>query len=971
MLALLLAHFVAAALAPALARRLRTRAFLLLALVPAASFVWLVLQTGTVTGPGAQPIVQSVSWVPTIGLELGLRLDTLSWTLGLLVTGVGALVLVYCAWYFADDDPALWRFSGAFTAFAGSMLGLVLARDLLLLYVFWELTTVFSFILIGHNPERRANRRAAITALIVTTFGGLAMLVGFILLGQSAGSYQVDAVMAATRPGVLTSVAVVLVIIGAISKSALVPFHFWLPGAMAAPTPVSAYLHAAAMVKAGIFLVGVLAPAFAGFGPWRPILLVLGVLTMLIGGVRALGQDDVKLLLAYGTVSQLGFLMTVVGLGTAAGALAGIAMIVAHALFKATLFMVVGIVDHHAHTRDLRKLTGLRRKMPWVFGVTVVAAASMAGVPPLFGFVAKESVYEAFVDVAGSGTGDGTGIGTLAAVCVLAGLVVGSLLTMAYTLRFVWGIFGDKRDVEPPPLTPVPVPFAAPAALLATASVVLAFLGSGLTQLWAGYVDLFAAGEHPAYLALWHGFSPALGLSVLALAGGVALFAWQQRAARKPVAPAWMPSAQHVYEGVMRSTDRLAVEVTGRTQRGSLPFYLGSILIVVLLVPGSMLIAGGELPQSIVWADSAAQVVIAVVMSVAAVLAARARRRLKAVLLSSVTGYATAMLFLLHGAPDLALTQVLVETVTLVLFVLVLREVSPYFSARPFTASRSLRVGLGVLSGTFVAALAAVAASARTGRPVSDLFAQGAVDYGHGRNIVNVTLVDIRAWDTLGELSVLVVAATGVASLIFLITGRGGAQSPTTTLQAGKAGGWLRASRVQPAEERSIVFEIVTRLVFHTIILFSVWLLFAGHNGPGGGFAGGLMAGLALLVRYLAGGRFELDEAAPVDAGRVLGLGLILATVSALAPLAFGGQVLQSTSLDLHLPLVGELHVVTSLFFDIGVYLVVIGLMLDVLRSLGGGIDAQSDGDDDPLPGSYADMNEDPDDVAALTRELA
>ncbi|MFD1825364.1 Na+/H+ antiporter subunit A [Mumia zhuanghuii] len=961
MLFLLLAHLVAAAAAPALVRTFDRHAFLLLALVPGASFVWLLLQGPEVTGPDARTLTETYEWVPTIGLEIGLRLDTLSWTLALLVTGVGALVLFYCTWYFRSYDPALWRFSGAFTAFAGSMLGLVLSRDALLLYVFWELTTVFSYILVGHNPERVANRRAAMTALIVTTFGGLAMLVGLIMLGQDAGSYRIDAIMALSPTGAATATAIALVLIGALSKSALVPFHFWLPGAMAAPTPVSAYLHAAAMVKAGVFLVAVMAPAFADAALWRPTLLVLGVLTMIVGGLRALGQHDVKLLLAYGTVSQLGFLVAVVGLGTRAAALAGVAMVVAHALFKAALFMVVGIVDHSAHTRDLRKLSRLRPAMPWLFGFTVLAAASMAGIPPMLGFVAKESVYGAFVDVVS--TGDGTGIGPVAGSLVLAGLVFGSLLTMAYTLRFVWGVFGDKPGVDQPAnLVPVPAGFATPTALLASASLVLAFFGSGLTKLWAGYDHQFPEGDHHAELALWHGFSPALGLSVVAVLGGIALFTWQQRRALVPAAP-WMPSAERAYEGIMRNTDRLAVEVTGRTQRGSLPFYLGSILVVVLLIPGTALVLNRTWTEDVVWFDSAAQAVVAILLGVAAVLTVRSRRRLKAVLLAGVAGYCTAMLFLLHGAPDLALTQVLVETVTLVVFVLVLRRMAPYFSDRPLTRARWIRVGIGALSGTFASAIALATAGVRIGDPISVAFAESAVEYGGGHNIVNVTLVDIRAWDTMGELSVLVVAATGVASLIFLITGRGGAQSPAAPLPEGHSTGrWLRAGRTLAPERRSIVFEIVTRLIFHTVILFSVWLIFSGHNGPGGGFAGGLMAGLALMVRYLAGGRYELDEAAPVDAGRVLGLGLSVATVSALAPLAFGGQVFQSAIVKFHLFAIGDIKLVTSLFFDLGVYLVVVGLMLDVLRSLGGGIDADIEtGDADPeLPGSYTDPEIEP-----------
>ncbi len=941
MLVLLLAHAVAAAAAPWLVRPLGRRAFLVLAVVPAAAFGWLVAQAPTVTGAGARTLTETVRWVPQIHLELALRLDTVSWVLALLVTGVGALVLVYCAWYFPPRDPALWRFSGTFVAFAGSMLGLVLARDLLLLYVFWELTTVFSYVLIGHNPERQANRWAAMTALIVTTVGGLAMLVGFILLGHGAGSFRVDDVLAHAPTGPVTTVAIGLVLLGALTKSAQVPFHFWLPGAMAAPTPVSAYLHAAAMVKAGVFLVMVLAPAFADDPLWRPLLLLVGTATMLVGGLRALAQDDIKLLLAYGTVSQLGFLTAVAGLGTRAGALAAVAMVVAHALFKAALFMVVGIVDHTAHTRDLRRLSGLPRRMPVTFAVAVVSAASMAGIPPLLGFVAKESVYQAFLDAAHDGT---PGMPSLATTLVLAGLVVGSVLTVAYTARFVWGTFATKADLAgPTPVDPVSAGFVTPSVLLTLATVALALATGPMTRVIAGYDGLFPAGGHPAYLALWHGLGTPLALSALAVVLGLGLFAVLRR--RETVAaPRWLPTAEEVYQGLLRGTDRLAVELTGRTQRGSLPFYLSSILLVVLLGPGTMLVRNRTWHGRYVGFDSPAQIAVGVLLAAAALLTMTAGRRLTAVILAGVSGYCTAMLFVLHGAPDLALTQVLVETVTLVLFVLVLRRMAPHFSRRPRRRGVWARRGIGMLAGLFAAGFTAMATGARVGRPVSDLFPQAALDYGGGRNIVNVTLVDIRAWDTMGEISVLVVAATGVASLIFLITGRGGEQSPAEPLGRHEpASTWLRAGRTQRREDRSIVFEIVTRLTFHTIVVFSVWLLFAGHNGPGGGFAGGLMCGLALGVRYLAGGRRELDEAAPVDAGRLLGLGLVVATVAALAPLAVGGQVLQSAILHLHVPLIGDLHVVTSAVFDIGVYLVVVGLMLDIFRSLGGGIDADAE----------------------------
>ncbi|TDE00111.1 Na+/H+ antiporter subunit A [Jiangella asiatica] len=957
MLALIAAHFVAAAAAPVLVAWLHRRAFLVLALVPAVAFGWAVAMTSRVAGHGASAIEEQVAWVRTLGLELSFRLTTLSWVMMLLVTGVGALVLAYCAYYFRPGDGDLWRFSGLLTGFAGAMLGLVLADDLIVLYIFWELTTVLSYLLIGHNPERKANRRAAMQALMVTTFGGLAMLIGIVIVGQRAGTYQISAVLADPPAGDAITAAVVLLLVGAISKSALVPFHFWLPGAMAAPTPVSAYLHAAAMVKAGVYLVALFAPAFAGLMPWRPLLLVLGVVTMLLGGLRALRQHDLKLLLAYGTVSQLGFLVVLVGAGTRAAALAGVAMLVAHALFKASLFLIVGIVDRAAGTRDLRELSGLGRRMPVLLWASVLAAASMAAVPPLAGFVAKETVYAAFVDIAE--TGDGTGIGSAAGWTLVAGLSAGSALTVAYSARFVWGAFAVKPDVPPIGECRMPVAgFAAAPVALALACLALGLVGPAETELLEPYAEQFPPGTHEAELSLWHGVNTPLLLSVLAVALGLAVHWRRDLVARVQERLAPRADAESGYRAIMRAVDRLAVEVTGTTQRGSLPIYLAVIFVVVVAVPGSTLLAGQVWDGDVHAWDTPAQAVVVAVMVAGAVAAARSRRRLKAVVLAGVTGYGMAMLFILHGAPDLALTQVLVETVTLVIFVLVLRRLPPYFSDRPLTSLRWWRLGLGGLVGLVMAGLALAASGARVAEPVSEGFAEPAVSYGGGHNIVNVTLVDIRAWDTMGEISVLVVAATGVASLIFLITGRTGrwradeaiANAPPARAAVGRRvhrNVWLRAGRTLAPERRSIMFEVVTRLVFHVIVVFSIYLLFAGHNAPGGGFAGGLVAGLALMVRYLAGGRHELNEAAPVDAGLVLGIGLFIATGSGLVPLALGGDVLQSAVVDITMPLLGHIHFVTSLFFDVGVYIVVVGLMLDVLRSLGGGIDRQSVDDED------------------------
>ncbi|MGC4855243.1 Na+/H+ antiporter subunit A [Micromonospora sp. DT4] len=923
MLVLLILHLVAALVAPLLVRWWGPRACYPLALAPAAAFGWALARTPAVGHGGA--VVETYPWIGQLGLDIALRVTTLSWLMTLLVGGVGALVLVYSARYFDADAPGMAQFAAILVAFAGAMLVLVFADDLLLLYVGWELTTIFSYLLIGHSTERRASRWAAAQALTVTTLGGLAMLVGFILLGEHAGTYRWSEI--ATHPlpgGGYLVTAVLLILTGALSKSAVLPFSSWLPVAMAAPTPVSAYLHAAAMVKAGVYLVGLLAPVLATVGPWRPLVLIVGVATMLVAGWAALRQNDLKLLLAYGTVSQLGLLVAVTGAGTPEAALAGTAMLLAHALFKAALFLVVGVIDHGAGTRDLRELSGLRRWSRPLFGVAVLAAASMAGVPPLVGFVAKEAVFAAF-------THDPV---------LLAGLVAGTVLTVAYSARFLWGAFADRSGVEPVPPAPIAASMLLPPAVLAVVGLLAGPAAGVLDGLLSPYAELL--GTLDAHLTLWPGPTAALGLSVLALAGGILLFAL-----RGPLAPVLARLRSPVggnqgYEWTIGRFDRFAVGVTGATQRGSLPQYLGIILVVLVVLPGGAMLAAGPWRARLPLWDNPLQPVVVVVIAVAALLAVGARRRLTAMLLVGVTGYGSAMLFILGGAPDLALTQFLVETATIAVFVLVLRRLPRSFSARPLRRSRWARRVIGVAMGVVAGGLALVAAGARRAPDVSTVFPALAVGEGYGRNVVNVTLVDIRAWDTMGEVSVLVVAATGVASLIFERSRTGPRPRRPESVEAAAPPHrpvWLRGGPTLYEEQRSIVLEVVIRLIFHTVVLFSLFLLFSGHNAPGGGFSGGLVAGLALVVRYLAGGRYELTDAAPVGAGLILGAGLALAVGTGTVALLAGGSVLESAKLDVPLPLVGDAHLVTSLFFDIGVYLIVIGLLLDILRSLGAEVD--------------------------------
>ncbi|MDD9206816.1 Na+/H+ antiporter subunit A, partial [Georgenia sp. 10Sc9-8] len=929
MLQLVILHFVVAMIAPALFARMGRKAFLVLALVPAAAAVWAALQTGAVLS-GSSP-AQQVAWVPTLGLHLDFRLDALSWLMVLIVGGIGALVLVYSSPYFAAHATALGRFGGVFLAFAGAMLGLVTTDNTLLLYIFWELTTVFSYLLIGHYHDRQASRRAAMQAITITTFGGLAMLAGLIALGEAeGGSYRISELVAsagagtlgAGGPDVLVPAAIALVLLGAVTKSALIPFHFWLPAAMAAPTPVSAYLHAAAMVKAGVYLVARLAPGLAEEPVWRWTVIALGLGTMLLGGYRSLRQHDLKLLLAFGTVSQLGLITVLVGYGDRGVALAGLALLLAHALFKACLFLTVGVVDWSAGTRDLRELSGLRRRLPAVAIASAVATASMAGLPPLAGYVAKEGALEALVHE-----------GSVTSIVVLLMVALGSALTLAYGLRFWWGAFWDKPGVEEPEVQSPPALFVSSPVVLAALTVVIGLLPGPTEHVLAPYADTYPTGD-PGHLTLWGGFGVPLWTTVGVIVLGTLAFVARGPVERTQESLSQVTSASDVYRRLLRRLDNLAADLTAGTQRGSLPFYLSVILVVMAASTGTALLVGDTWPAEVRLWDEPLQLVVGAVIIVAAVLTANARRRLKAVVLMGVAGYGVAVLYELHGAPDLALTQVLVETVTLVVFVLVLRRLPAYFSNRPLPATRWLRATLGAVVGLVVAGIGLAAAGARIHEPVSVDFPEEAYEYGYGRNIVNVTLVDIRAWDTTGEISVLLVAATGVASLVFLRArmGRidrtsdarggevwsGGQPDPADTLRRPRSTderkrknpSWLPAGATLAPQRRSVIFEVGTRIIFHTMMVVSVYLLFAGHNAPGGGFAGGLVAGIALAVRYLAGGRYELGDALPIHPGHLLGLGLFLSAGVGALPLLVGGDVLQSAAVDLDLGPLGEMHLV-------------------------------------------------------------
>lgn len=751
-------HALSAVIIVTAARRLGRGVWLVGAAAPLAVIVWLVAHAGAL-GRG-ETITAQLDWVTELGLAIDLRVDAFAALMLVLVSGIGVLVYAY-AWRYFSAAAKGPRAAALLTLFAGAMLGVVVADNLLALFLFWELTSITSYLLIGLDDAEDDARAAAQQALLVTGMGGLVMLGGLVLLGQQAGTFVISELLAAPPSGTATAVAVVLVLVGAFTKSAQYPFHSWLPGAMVAPTPISAYLHSAAMVKAGIYLVARLAPAFADVGIWRPLVVAVGLLTMLAGGLRALRPFDLKQLLAFGTISQLGFLMVLFGIGRPAATAAGCALLLAHGLFKAALFMVVGIVDHETHTRDIRRLPALGPGWGPTKVVALLSAASMAAIPPLAGFIAKEQAYGALVD---GSTGDRL---------VLAGIVAGSVLTVAYSLRFAAALVRPDTVsdmVSGPPARRAPAAhhpdrrFIAPATLLAAATVVLGIA----PRLWSGLIDHAAhALDHRAHahLVLWHGVSAPLVLSLCTLAAGIGVFAARRPFARVQAALAPPLSGTQVYDAAVRGLLRGAGRLTGRVQSGSLPVYVAVILLTATVSPALALLTGRWWPGWPAAVDHVAHIPIAALLVVGAVAATVTQRRFAAVLLLGVVGYAMSILFVVQGAPDLALTQFGVETLFVVVFLLVLRQLPARFRQRHTPVDRIARLAVAGAVGVFAMLMAIAASGSRTAAPVSREMSARAYPDGYGRNVVNVILVDIRGLDTLGEVTVLVAAALGIVAL--------------------------------------------------------------------------------------------------------------------------------------------------------------------------------------------------------------
>ncbi|NNE73982.1 MAG: DUF4040 domain-containing protein [Acidimicrobiales bacterium] len=736
---LLGAHGLGIGLAAAAGGRSLRAGLAVAAIAPAATAGW----AAAALLRDRPPEPTSLVWVDGLDLSIRFQADGLALLMTLLVSGIGALVFLYGTGYFNPGPGA--RFPASLLAFSASMLGLVWADSVWTLFIFWEFTSITSFLLVGHKHEDPTVRAAARRALMITGAGGLVLLAGLLVLTSEIGSSTLTDLAPVSGP--TATLAAILILVGAATKSAQVPFHVWLPGAMAAPTPVSAYLHSATMVKAGVLLVAVAGPAFVDVAAWKVLGLSFGITSLLWGAIGALRHRDAKLVLAWGTVSQLGLMITLLALGEPKATFAGVSMLFAHALFKAALFLVVGEIDVRTGTRDIAALGGLSRTMPVAFGVAVAAGLSMAGAPPLLGFMTKEAAIEAALKLSGPDR-----------AIALGAIIAGSVLTVAYTTRFLFGAFGRGPATA---VAPRRLAMTVPAVILAGAGV-LGFVAVATVN---GIVGPAAAELDPEagtfLLIQWPGLKTAFVISMAILASGAAL----GTALSRHDHPARPAPATLGADAVDRSIDGLlsiSPRITALVQHGSLPVYLATLATAAVLAATPF---ATELTlDHLVWWDNPLQGGLALGIVVAAFAGAFVSSRLGAALTLGAVGLGVSGLFVVHGAPDLALTQLLVETVVVVGFVLGLGHLTRRFP--PVNGTwRGVRIAVAGASGLGAMIALAAASAQPTGRaPLAELTSQS-VEEGGGDNIVNVILTDMRALDTLGEVVVLATVAIGILSL--------------------------------------------------------------------------------------------------------------------------------------------------------------------------------------------------------------
>ncbi len=869
-----------------------------------------------------QVVVQSVNWIPHLasGLELdfAFRLDGLALLFVLLILCIGLLIILYARYYLSERDD-MGRFYAYLLMFMGSMLGIVTSENIIQLLIFWELTSLSSFLLISYWQAHHESRMGARMALAVTGGGGLALLGGFILLGEIVGSYNLTDILASgdlIRAHDLYLPMLVLVLLGAFTKSAQFPFHFWLPNAMAAPTPVSAYLHSATMVKAGVFLLARLFPALSGTSAWFWLVCITGLATLVIAAYIAMFKHDLKGLLAYSTISHLGLITLLFGIGTPMAALAGTFHIINHAIFKASLFMAAGIIHHETGTRDMRILGGLWKYMPYTGLLAMIAAASMAGVPLFNGFLSKEMFFAETLSVADPPWG-----WLLPAAATLAGI-----FAVAYSLRFVHNVFfGEisadlpKQPHEPPRWMKVPIEILVALCLLVgilpafTVEPILSVAASGVLQ-----------GPIPDHdLAIWHGFNTALYMSITALAGGVVFYLIRRPLFALQEQLEWL-SFKTLYELFLVKLFYLADTVIHFLDKQSLQrmVLIFILFILALGLSGPVTDAGYHLTgeRAILPVDGVSLLVALIIAVATVATAVMHRQRLVSLILLGTVGLGVSLIFVKFSAPDLALTQLSVEVVTIILMLLALYFL-PQESPRESGAwLRSRDAVIASAAGGGVALLV-WAVLTRPYETIADYFLEHSVPDGGGTNVVNVILVDFRGYDTLGEITVLGLAGLGIYAMLEHLKLTGSSHD-------GQGRTW-------DTDRHPVIMASFARLLLPLALLVSLFILLRGHNLPGGGFIAGLITAVALIMQYLANGVTWTQARMPFNMHTFIGYGLLIAAVTGLASWFFGYPFLTSTFSHIHWPVIGEFELASAMAFDLGVYLVVVGATLLILVHLG------------------------------------
>jgi len=911
---IVLLPLVGAAIPALAARGGRDRAAWAAGLLTLGSLALVLSRAGDVVA--GQTIRAGWPWIPEIGWNVSFMMDGLGLLFALLILGIGALIVLYARDYLPSSD-GLGRFYAYLLVFMGAMVGIVLSDNLLLLVVFWELTSISSFLLIGYSSDVREGREGARMALAVTGAGGLALLGGVLVLGRIVGSFELSEILVArdvVQASPLVGVALGLILLGAFTKSAQFPFHFWLPHAMAAPTPVSAYLHSATMVKAGVFLLARVFPIFAGTDAWLWLVGGAGLATITLAAYWALFKHDLKALLAYSTISHLGLITLLFGIGTPLAAVAGVFHILNHCAFKAALFMTAGIVDHEAGTRDIRRLGGLRRAMPVTALLATIAAAAMAGLPPLNGFLSKEMLFEEALHVRVAG---------LPGWLVPAIVVAAALLSATYSIRFARDtFFGAEPESFPRHPHEPPRGLRLPVELLVAACIAIGLAPSllvGPVVRAAG--TAVAGGSLPSYhLALWHGLNVPLVMSLIALAGGAALYARRDRlvVAHRRLLPSAVAKSMH--DAALTRLFNAAATVTRNLENGSLQRYLALLVGTAIVFGLAPFLQHGwsepgpnatptDLPTVAAW-------LLLVVTAVGT--AAFHRRRLVALALLSTVGLVVTLGFVHFSAPDLALTQISVEVVTIVLILMAL-HLLPKTTALESSGLRRGRdlvlagfAGLGMTGVTW-------AILTRPHSTIADYYIANSVPGGGGHNIVNVILVDFRGFDTYGEITVLGIAGLGIYALV---DGLGvGSLHPDR-------------SELQDEDQHPLILAVIARLLLPFALLVSVFLFLRGHNLPGGGFIAALVTSVALIVQYVAFGVGWTHRRLPRDFHPLIAAGLLLAGLTGLGSWMYGAPFLTSWHGHVHLPIIGDVELATATLFDLGVYFTVIGAVMLTLSNL-------------------------------------